>query len=374
MRVKKAIIRFSIIGAGWRARMYLRIARALPESFEVVGVLVRDPAKRPALQKEFGVRTFAGLDGLFKCGEAAFTVTSVSWQSNPGIIAACAKKGLAVLSETPPAPDIKGLNALARLARKGARIQVAEQYWLVAHHAARLAAVKKGLIGKVSEAQVSAAHGYHGISLVRRFLGVGPECPKITAMRFNSRMMKWPDLDGRVKQGHAMATQDITWLDFGDRFGVLDFTEPQYYSPIRGERVLIRGDRGEIVNDDVYWMKDSRTPLHAAMERCLGGLEDKVGGLCFQGIRMDNDWLYRSPFPEVGLSVHELAMAECLLKMDDYVRTGKDFYSLAEAAQDHYLSILCQQAIARRKPVIAQPQSWAGKLTPPPGKRAYPEQ
>lgn len=47
-----------------------------------------------------------------------------------------------------------------------------------------MAIVKAGLLGEVTQAQVSAAHGYHGISLIRRYLGIKYEPVKITARRF----------------------------------------------------------------------------------------------------------------------------------------------------------------------------------------------
>ncbi|NOG51366.1 MAG: hypothetical protein HND48_19535 [Chloroflexi bacterium] len=34
-------------------------------------------------------------------------------------------------------------------------------------------------------------------------------------------------------------------LDFGEKLGVLDFVGDQYWSPIRGHRVTVRGERGE---------------------------------------------------------------------------------------------------------------------------------
>ena len=48
---------FGIIGGGWRAEFFLRIARSLPERFRVAGMLVRDAAKGARLEAAFGVPT-----------------------------------------------------------------------------------------------------------------------------------------------------------------------------------------------------------------------------------------------------------------------------------------------------------------------------
>src|SRR5436190_18611347 len=37
--------RFAIVGAGWRAEFFFRIAAALPERFHIAGLVVRDPEK-----------------------------------------------------------------------------------------------------------------------------------------------------------------------------------------------------------------------------------------------------------------------------------------------------------------------------------------
>lgn len=353
-------VEFAIVGGGWRTRFYLRLASALPSRFRVAGVAVRDPAKRAAFRETWGVEVFATLDEMLSRVSPGFVVTAVSWPANPPLLRALAERGIPALSETPPAPDLEGLIELNRLTESGARIQVAEQYWLVPHHAARLAVVASGAIGPPTQAQVSAAHGYHGISLIRKFLGLRCEAPRITAMRFTAPMVGWPDLEGRLERERIeQPAQDVAWLDFGDRLGVLDFTEPQYYSAIRNERVLVRGERGEIINDTVHYLKDFRTPIRLCLDRRLSGLEDKVGRSFLKGIQLGADWVFANPFAPAPLTVHEIAVASCLVSMDEYVRTGKEFYPLWEASQDHYLNLLCAEAVQRGALVQAARQPWS---------------
>ncbi|RYG23273.1 gfo/Idh/MocA family oxidoreductase, partial [bacterium] len=42
--------RFAIVGAGWRTEFFLRIAKALPDQFEVTKVLVRSDEKAKAIE------------------------------------------------------------------------------------------------------------------------------------------------------------------------------------------------------------------------------------------------------------------------------------------------------------------------------------
>ncbi|MFB3881916.1 MAG: Gfo/Idh/MocA family protein [Armatimonadota bacterium] len=353
-------IDFAIVGGGWRTRFFLRVAAALPSRFRVSGVAARNPEKRAALCDAFGVDAFGTVDEMLAHTSPQFVVTAVSWAGNPPLLRALAERGIPALSETPPAPDLEGLIELNRLADSRARIQVAEQYFLVPHHAARLAVVASGAIGQPTQAQVSAAHGYHGISLIRKLLGLRCEPPKITAMRFTSPMVGWPDLDGHLEEERIERPgQDIAWLDFGDRLGVLDFTEPQYYSAIRNERVLVRGERGEIINDTVHYLKDFRTSVRLGLDRRISGLEDKVGGSSLKGIQLGADWVFVNPFAPAPMTVHEIAVASCLVRMDEYVRTGKEFYPLWEASQDHYLSLLVAQVIQSGQPVQATRQPWS---------------
>ena len=55
---------FAIVGGGWRAEFFLRVARALPDTLYAEAMVVRDPAKGKALEEEWGVQTFRTVDEL----------------------------------------------------------------------------------------------------------------------------------------------------------------------------------------------------------------------------------------------------------------------------------------------------------------------
>lgn len=353
-------IRFAIVGGGWRAEFYLRIARALPERFAVAGLMVRDPQKGRALEARWGVPTYRSLDALLAATSPLFVVTSVPREANLPLLQALAARRVPMLSETPPAPDLARLRAAWDLVRHGARIQVAEQYIYQPQHAARLAFAASGLLGRITQAQVSAAHGYHGISLIRHFLGIACENARITARRFVSPLVAGPDRAGPpAEERLAQSTQDIAWLDFGDRLGVYDFTGDQYFSWVRKQRLLVRGERGEIVNDQASCLLDYRQPLEVDFQRLVAGANGNLEGLYLKGIVAGERWVYTNPFAPGRLTDDEIAIATSLQGMAAYVAGGPEPYPLAEACQDRYLDIMVARAIESGEAVATGTQPWA---------------
>lgn len=353
------MIRFGIAGAGWRSQFYLRVARACPDRFQVTGLLVRDPEKARSLSEQFRVPVFGSFTDLDHT-KPSFVVTSVPLGANTGLLRQLAEAGVPALSETPPASTLEELVAVWRLAENGARIQVAEQYWAQPLHAARLALVNSGKIGRVSQAQVSSAHGYHGISLMRRYLGIGFESPTISARSFSSRIVQSRTREGFAKgEQVAWSPQIIAHFEFGDRLGVFDFCDDQYFSYIRAQRVLVRGDRGEIIDDHAVYLQDFQTPIQVAFARQSAGIDGNLEGHHLKGIQAGEEWVYRNPLAPGELSDDEIAVGTCLLRMGDYVNGGDSFYSLAEACQDRYLHLLMEEALKAGAPTVATGQPWA---------------
>lgn len=353
------MIRFGIIGAGWRTEFFLRIVAACPDRFEAVGLTSRTAARAEAVGARFGVPVYPSLEALLREGKPQFVVVSIAWGANLAVLTQLAEDGIPALVETPPAVSVDDLRAVWALVEGGARIQVAEQYWAQPHHAARLAFAASGRLGTISQAQISVAHGYHGISLMRRFLNVMFEPVTIRATRFTSPLVQGPGRDGLPEtETIDQSQQTFAHFDFGDRLGIFDFTGDQYFSLIRGQRVLVRGERGEIVDERAVYLADHRTPITVSFIRHSAGLNGNLEGNYLKGIQAGEAWVYTNPLAPAALPDEEIAIGTCLLRMAEYVDGGPDFYSLAEAAQDRYLDLLMEEAVANGTEVTSQPQPW----------------
>ena len=69
-------IRFGLIGSGWRAEFYIRIAKALPEMFDLAAVMIRSKEKGEAFSAKFGVKVVNTLDELVE-KEPEFVVMAI---------------------------------------------------------------------------------------------------------------------------------------------------------------------------------------------------------------------------------------------------------------------------------------------------------
>lgn len=340
-------IRFAIVGAGARAAHYLRIAAAAPARFVVSSVVARDRDRATGLTGRFGVPTVPDLDELLARDRPTFVVVAVRPVS-PGILAELAAVGVPALTETPPAWGLDELDHLCDLERTGARLQVAEQLVNRPMHAARLAIVRSGRLGTVSYAHVSVAHGYHGMSLMRAFLGVEASDATVEARAVTAPLMVVPRSLGipgePAAEGQVSSRQVLALVRFGDRTGVYDFSTDQYFSPIRSSHVLIRGDRGEIRDDEVRYL-DGGSAIATRLDRVDSGHGDDLGGYHHVGVRVAGEWIARNDFAPARLSDDEIATATCLVAMDRYVRTGVGSCSIREAANDRHLELMIERAI-----------------------------
>jgi predicted dehydrogenase len=343
-------IRFAVVGRGWRAQFFLKLAAVLPERFTATGVMTRNAGDAVG----WDLPVVQDIQSLLRT-EPEFVVTSVSWDANPGLVEAVAALGVPVLSETPPAPDRDGLAKLWSAAGPSGLVQVAEQYLMLPDHAARLAVLP--LIGERTSAQVSSTHGYHAVSMLRGFLGIGREPATVRAQAFTAPLADPLTRDGWRDDLTARPTATtLATLDFGGRMGLYDFTDGQWWNPLRARRVVVRGSLGELVDDTMVRMADPRTPLSSSLRRRMTGRDLNLEGFDLDHISFDGQVVWRNPYAGSRLSDEEIAIATILERTGLWCRDeGPAPYPLADACHDHLLSLAINESAATGAPVSVTP-------------------
>jgi hypothetical protein len=356
-----SVATFAVVGGGFRAEAFLRVADALPERLRVSGIVVRNPERREVLQERWRVPVLSSLGEVISGERPDFVVLAVRPSEAVPLIRELVGEGLAVLTETPAAPDVPGLRELTRLVRGGGRIQVAEQYHLEPLLQAQQEVVGSGLLGTVTEAFVSVAHDYHGISVLRRMLGVGFEPARIVARRFTEQITEGPSRYGAPESERVIdGIRTTAWLDFGEELhGTYDFDDQQYRSWIRSPSLLVRGSRGELRDETVRYLEDFDTPAVARLERLAAGGAGNHEGLFLRGYTLNGARVYSNDYLPARLADEELSIASLLTRMGEYVDGGAAVYSVAEAAQDQYLQLMVRRAAESGEAVLTERHEWA---------------
>lgn len=356
--------RVGIVGTGWRAATYLDLSRLLPELYEVRAVMAMSTELAAQVEATWPVRAVLSTAEL-PADELDFVIACVPPAATPGVAGLLAAAGHAVLIETPPAETLSALSSFhTHCSREEFRIQVAEQYPFRPAFAAQAAGLGTGLIGDPQIARLSVAHGPHAVRLARTLLGVGFEPVSVTARGYVDRSLAgWGRTRSaptdRSEPAHGVRAE-LAWS--GGRTALIDFNDTQYFSPIRAQHLSVHGIRGEVHDDSWSWVGDDGQlcRMRTAYERC--GTHGDLDPLHLKRISLGERTLFANPFAPSSLSDEQIAIAETIRRMRDYVETGLAFSSLEDACHDQYLSLLIAQAQESGRRVESTAQVWQGEV------------
>ncbi|HEU6438961.1 MAG TPA: Gfo/Idh/MocA family oxidoreductase [Terriglobales bacterium] len=357
--------RFGVVGTGWRAQFYLRLAGLLPAQLEVVGIVghTQDSAEQSA--KKWDVPAYGSISELVKTQGPDFVVSAVPWVATPGVTQAAVELAVPILCETPPAPDLDGLRSLWQSVGASGMVQVAEQYPLMPSHASRLALARSGAIGTVTSAQVSSTHLYHAVALMRAYLGARFEPATVSARTFVAPLINplvrdaWTGDDGPKEAKTTIAT-----IDFGNGMGLYDFTDNQWHNQLRSRRIVIRGSAGEIANDEAVRFVGPRTIVRFPLVRRQTGYDLDLDGFDTDHISLADTILFRNPYVGLRLNDEEIAISTMLTAMAAWRRDeGPAPYPLADGCQDHLVALAIEESASSGAPVTTSVEAWAASST-----------
>lgn len=353
---------FGIVGSGYRAKLLVSVAQRVPERLTLVGAAVRRPESVEEVGRHWGVPVYLSPEELFRKARPDFVLTCVPRTVNPTVLISLAELGAHVLTETPPALDLVGMRSLWDAIGSRQLVQVGEQYHLYPGHAARYELVRQGLLGRPSSVQVSSTHGYHAVSLMRRFLGAG-----FGPVAVSGSVLTAPLVDPLTRKGwtddenEKEARTVLAIVDFGDgASGLYDFTDNQWHNQLRHRRIVVRASRGEISDDSVVRLAEPRTILRSALVRSQLGYDLNMDGFDTEHISFEGKVLWQNDFLGARLMDDELADAAIMAATATWAKDeGPAPYPLAEGCQDHLVSLAIDEATSTGKMVVTGVEAWA---------------
>lgn len=351
--------KFMMIGYGWRADFFYRIAKLAPEQFEITAGVLRTEERAKEVTEKEGVFATTSVDEALKT-KPDFAVLCVPRAIVHEYLVLLMEKGIPVLCETPPAKDTAELNQLwSDYKSYGGKLQVAEQYFLQPYYNSILQVIQANYLGDISSTMISALHGYHAVSVYRKFLNVGFENCTIQGQRFPSPVMETNGRRGFAKSGATLnVNRNWATLHFeSGKVGFFDFVGDQYFSQIRTRRWNVQGLCGEINDTTVRYMNEDMTCVEQELRRVDVG-QNNISEWSHKGYMLLDKMIYENPFYPARMNDDEIAIASCLRLMKRYVDTGEEFYSLKDALQDAYVSFVLEEAIETGKTMTTENQSW----------------
>jgi len=234
--MSKEPIRVAIVGTASRASyMYGPILKSLPGEVELVSVWGRSTDSARRLGKRLDAPWYTNLDRLIRETAPQIGVVCVAYSANGEVGLMAVEHGLHVLLETPIAHKLSEADdIIAAATERSLKIEVSEQFHRRPLEQIKLKLIWSGLFGRVhSSFNDFAGHGYHGVSVMRSYLGFDARPVQVTgAVCQYDLAPHWARLYST--RGPRVETQEHGIVQFeGGQVGIFHWTDVGYDSALR---------------------------------------------------------------------------------------------------------------------------------------------
>jgi predicted dehydrogenase len=362
----KEPIRVTIIGTARRSSyLYGPILKALPEEVELVSIWGRSTDSARQLGERLGVPWYTDLERLKRETAPQIGIVAVNYHANGQVGLMAVEHGLHALLETPIAHKLSEADAIiAAAAERGLKIEVAEQFHRRPLEQIKLALIASGLFGRVHTSfNDFAGHGYHGVSVMRSYLGFDARPTQVTgAVREYDLAAHWSRLADT--RGPRTETQEHGMVEFdGGQLGIFHWTNVGYDSALRwwrSSRFLAEKGMGVTVGVGLEVQErlsllapGGEAPHFVTLERrwervdggALVAMVAHTGDPDLPIVRWDNP--FRPAVQGHGVQWHddEIGVAGCLMSLVNAVRNdGQPTYGPWQARLDQELILAIRQS------------------------------
>ena len=359
-------IRVCLVGTASRADyLYGPILAGLAGEVELVSVWGRSASSARRLGDELGVPWFTDLHRLVSDTVPDIGIVCVAYGANGEVGLMAVEAGLHALLETPIAHKLSEADAIIATAReRNRKIEVAEQFHRRPLEQIKLELIRAGVFGRIyASFNDFAGHGYHGMSVMRSYLGFDAVPVQVTGIvRDYELAPHWSRLSD--EHGPRVESQEHGIVEFeGGRLGIHHWTSVGYDGPSRWWRSSrFLGEKGmgittgfypDLVEQLTTVTPDGEAPLFITLERrferndggALIAIIAHTGNPDLPTVVWDNP--FRPARKGHGVQWHddEIAVAGCLMSLVEAVRSGGEpSYGPLQARLDQELTLAVRES------------------------------
>ena len=370
-------LRVAIVGTAPRAmNVYAPVLRGLADEVEVVAAWGRREEPTARLGNALGVPWYVDLDRLVRETAPDIGIVTVNYHANGQVGLMAVEAGLHVLLETPIAHKLSDADALIHAAaERGLKIEVAEQFHRRPLEQIKLKLIASGLFGRVySSFNDFAGHGYHGVSVMRSYLGFDAVPVRVTGSVHSYALAPhWSRLAGT--HGPRTESQEHGIIEFADgRLGLFHWTDVGYDSALRwwrSSRFLAEKGMGITIGRGLEvqeWLSllapGGEAPSFITLERRwervdggrLVGLVAHTGNPDLPLVRWDNPFRLSDRGHEPQWHDDEIGVAGCIVSLVRAVRDNTaPSYGSPQARLDQEIILAIRQSASEGSKPISLP-------------------
>jgi predicted dehydrogenase len=321
-------IRVALIGCGKRAReTFAPILRKMQPLVKLCAVMSRSEENAGNLGTSEGVPHYTSLEKLIEKEKPDCAIIVVSRSNHREPVETLCGLGVNMLIETPLAETRADMDAILAAASKSKSIiEIAEQYYRYPTALIMQKLIQSGIFGKINLVfSHSVGHGYHGIGLIRSFLGF--EHKPVRVIGYSKA---FPVVNHVWRAGEPMRDSEnwqhgVIEFDNGSS-GIYSFSSLTYGSPLRQDRLQnpfwIYGEKGMAMGHDAMYLEGVDQRVFVPIERCItkkNGLELLDAYVA----KTKPEIVWENPLREHPLEEKELPVALCIWDAAQAVREKK---------------------------------------------------
>jgi predicted dehydrogenase len=253
-------LKIALIGAGNRGSgTYLPIIAKLKDDLELVAVCDAREEAAAVQAEKYSVPAYTDIAAMLEKAKPDICAIVITPSNNHIAGLLCSEHGVSYCTETPIDTDLGWADKMIESAKQhGVQIEVCENYYRVPSERIKREMILAGVFGKINVAYNDfRGHGYHGVGLIRSYVGFDNPPVRAVGFRKNFRVQEHIWRKGQPK----CDTED--WqhgvIEFADgAVGVFNFSGLSYGSPLRGfNGTKFYAERGMCFREEAIILTDA---------------------------------------------------------------------------------------------------------------------